>query len=135
MLYLSDDEVRRRLAPGGEVRHDVSYEGLEHLTEIYNPSVFPGRVYVRDGAVQLVYIPSGAALENVSMDDLEAQLGGEGVPLRSRAGKVFGHYVHADKGVAYSANEEEVAFIEVFPPRSHDAYLADIYREPGPFIR
>jgi len=135
LLGLTQEEARKELQISDGARDGVRYEGLEHLTELYNPDVFPGRAYVQDGVVALVYVPHGPALEGVSPKQLAAEIGGEGTRLRSRAGKQYGHYVHAQQGVAYSADKEKVRFVEVFRPRSQEAYQADIYRESPKFKR
>lgn len=135
LLGLTQEEARKRLQISDGSRDGVRYEGLEHLTELYNPDVFPARAYIRDGKVALVYAPNGAALSGLKAATLERELGGKGTRLRSRAGKQFGHFVHADKGVAYSADSEGVRFVEVFEPRSQPEYEADIYREPPKFKR
>ena len=135
-LGLSEAEVRQRLATeGGEVDPDRRYEGLEHVTHYYNPSVSPARVYVSDGRVQMVYVPSGAAVAETTPSEIDAQIGGRGHRLRSRTGKTANQYVQAERGVAYSEDEGRVQFVEIFPPRSLEAYLKDIYRDPGPFTR
>jgi hypothetical protein len=55
--------------------------------------------------------------------------------MRSRAGKEYTHTVYPTEGVAFSADGDEVVILEVFPPRTLDAYLKEIYEDPGPFIR
>ena len=136
LLNIPDGEIRRKLEVNStEERPGVRYEGIQDVTDLYNPGVLPAHVYVRDGRAQMVYIPSGAAIEGLTTDELEAELGGEGTRLRSRAGKKFNHYVHPDKGVAYSSDTRHVRFIEVFPPCSLESYKEDIYREPPTFKR
>jgi hypothetical protein len=134
MLGLSDEQVRARLQiERGETRPRARYEGLQDLTGYFNPAVFPGRVYVGSARVQMVYIPAGPALRGVTPAELGARMGSEPVLLRSRAGKEYVHYAHPEQGVAYSSDGDEVVFVEVFPPRSLGAYLAEIYRDPGLF--
>jgi hypothetical protein len=53
---------------------------------------------------------------------------------RGRSSTTANQYVQAERGVAYSEDGDEVEFVEVFPPRSLEAYLEDIYRDPGEFI-
>ncbi|MCA1754521.1 MAG: hypothetical protein LC641_07490, partial [Spirochaeta sp.] len=55
--------------------------------------------------------------------------------LRSPAGKQAHLWVSAEQGIAYSAQNETLHFIEVFRPRTQHEYQAQIYRQPGPFIR
>jgi hypothetical protein len=137
VLDLDEAGVRRRLdGPDAEVNTDRRYEGLEHVTHYYNPSVLPAHVYVRNGRVQMVYVPRGsAALQDTTPADIDAQVGGRGQRVRSRAGKSSNQYVRADQGVAYSTDEDEVEFVEIFRPRSLDAYLREIYQDPGEFIK
>jgi hypothetical protein len=136
LLDLTEAEVRHRFATaGGEVDPDRRYEGLEHVTQYYNPAVLPVRLYVRDGRVQMVYVPSGPALAGTTPSEIDAQVGGRGQRLRSRTGKTANQYVQAERGVAYAEDGGTVQFVEIFPPRSHAAYLQDIYQDPGPFTR
>ena len=36
--------------------------------------------------------------------------------------------------MAFSADGDEVEFLEVFPPTTLERYESEIYREPGPFV-
>jgi hypothetical protein len=133
LLGLTESQVLARLGAGeDDVQRDVGYEGLEGLSVVHRPEAFAGRVYLRDGTPELVYF---SAPEGVTGSGLDAELGGTGAELRSRAGKMFNHHVHAEQGVAYSADGDEVAFVEVFAPRPLADYERDIYRDPGPFVR
>ena len=136
MLELTAEQVEMRLEiDGGETHRGVRYEGLEDLSQYYNPTVFPGRVYVGSERVEMVYVPSGPALAGVTRGDIEKGAGTQPTLLRSRAGKEYVHYAHPEEGIAYSSEGDEVCFVEVFRPRSLDAYKAEIYRDPGPFTR
>lgn len=136
MLELTAEQVKMRLeTAGGETHRGVSYEGLEGLSQYYNPAVFGGRVYVGSERVEIVYVPSGPALAGITRGELEKSAGTQPTILRSRAGKEYVHYVHPEQGIAYSSEGDRVRFVEVFRPRSLDAYQAEIYRDPGPFIR
>ena len=107
MLELTAEQVEKRLEiEGGET--DRRYEGLEGLSQYYNPAVFPGRVYVGSDRVQMVYVPSGPALAGVTRGDLEKSAGTEPTLLRSRAGKEYVHYVHPEQGIAYSSEGDQV---------------------------
>ena len=136
LLKLSPARVRDRLdIERGETHKDVTYEGLPNLTQYYNPAAFPGRVYVSDARVEMVYIPHGPALADTTVKELRRSLTGKSKELRSRAGKEFGHIVYPTDGVAFSCEDDELRFVEVFPPRTLQAYLDEIYRDPGPFTR
>ena len=129
LLDLSRDELLARLGAGPEdVDDGYRYEGLDDVAMLYKPEAFPARIYLRDGRPEMVY---ASEPEGWSPDGI----GGEDAELRSRAGKTFTHHVHAEQGVAWSSDGDEVAFVEVFRPRSLAEYEREIYRDPGPFIR
>jgi hypothetical protein len=133
LLGLTQDELVARLGVGpGDIDPGYRYEGLDDVAMLYSPDAFPGRIYLRDDRPEIVYVSEPAGWSEAK---LEAELGGPGDELRSRAGKTFTHHVHADRGVAWSSDGDEVAFVEVFRPRSLAEYERDIYRDPGPFIR
>jgi len=133
MLKLTPEEVRDRLK-GGEVRERVQYEGIKGVTQYYNAEVFPGRVYVSDKRVEMVYVPQ-RALQDITAKEIKSLIKGRTKSLRSRAGKEYTHVVDADDGVAFSADKDEVVILEVFPPRSFKKYEEEIYEDPGEFIR
>lgn len=119
-----------------EKQEGLSYQKLTDLTMYYNPTVLSARVYIGSEKVEMVYVPSGEWLRDITPEQLEKKIGG-GAPthLRSRSGKKASHYVHPEQGIAYSSQKDKVLFVEVFQSRSLEAYLEQIYEEPGPFIR
>lgn len=131
---LSEHDARQRLGSGAEQDDDAEYQGLRHLVELRNDAVLPAWVYLRDGRVRLVYA-SDDALEGLTTDQLEAELSGAPEILASRAAKAAALYVHPGDGVAYSADDERVHFVEVFPPCTLAEYRDEVYIEPGPWIR
>jgi hypothetical protein len=133
LLELSEEELLARLgADEDDIEPGVRYEGLENLSVLYRPDLFPGRIYLRDGRPQIIYL---SAPEDTTETELRGVVHGLGVDLPSRAGKMFNHRVYVEAGIAISADGDEIAFVEVFPPCSLAEYEHDIYREPGPFIR
>jgi len=127
--------VRESLEDGGEYRGQARYEGLEGVEQVYNKEKFAGRVYGRDGRVEVIYVPGGSALADTTVKELSSGMKGKGKEMRSRAGKEFTHVVYAEEGLAFSAEGDELGFVEVFRPRPLKQYLEDIYRDPGPFTR
>jgi hypothetical protein len=119
-----------------EKQEGLSYQKLSDLTMYYNPAVLSARVYISSAKVEMVYVPSGEWLRDITPKQLEEKIGG-GAPtrLRSRSGKKASHYVHPEQGIAYSSQKDKVLFVEVFQSRPLEAYLEQIYEEPGPFIR
>ena len=44
-------------------------------------------------------------------------------------------HAYPEQGVAFSAEDGRVQFVELFPPLPPERYQAEIYKDPGPFIR
>jgi hypothetical protein len=134
LLDLDEAALLDRLGVSPEsVEREVRYEKLEDVDAV-DPPDFPGTVFLRGGRVELVYVPR-RALEGVSAAPLRAELGEPEAQLRSRAGKTYAQNVYPSAGVAFAAHGDELAYVEVFRPRSLDEYERDIYREPRAFIR
>src|SRR6056297_2647142 len=128
------DEVQRLLGPRAEAVPGDEYGQLDDVTSIEDPAVFPGTVYLVDGVSELVRIGPDD-LTGVTRAELDARFGDGAVRLRSRAGKRANLWVHAQQGVAYSAQDDTLDYLEVFRPRSQQRYEAEFYREPPAFRR
>ncbi|CAN5482528.1 hypothetical protein BH20ACT2_BH20ACT2_03740 [soil metagenome] len=127
---LSRPELLDRLGLGaGAVDEGRRYEGLEGLDMAHDPDVHPARFYFRGDELVMIYL-SGPEL---SLDELRAHVSGAGVSLRSRQAKPANLEVHPGDGIAFSELDDEIGFVEVFPPTTEQAYRDRIYREPGPF--
>ncbi len=131
---LGIEEVQRILGSAAKPEPGDEYQKMKDVTSIENGQVFPGTVYLKEDKVLLVRI-SSAALISFSEADLRTQFGNDAVRLRSRAGKHANLLVFAEQGIACSSRKEGLDFLEVFPPRSQREYEAQIYLDPGPFIR
>ncbi len=130
-LGRGEDDVRRALGKNISSSSDDEYESLDGLTSLENPAVFPGTLYLLDGAVELVYLGEDA-VSGITPAKIEDEVKGRPARLRSRAGKKASTYVHADDGVAYSAEGDEVHYIEVFRPRTRKEYEdRDLQRAAG----
>jgi hypothetical protein len=133
---LSMEEIRRQFSISEEnIEHNVKYEKLTQLTKLHNQNYHPGHFYFRDGKLVILYIGKNEQLEALDPKFLQNKFAEEGIRLRSRSGKTFNHYVYPEKGAAFSADSHSVRFIEIFPPTSLEAYKAEIYEEPQPFIK
>lgn len=131
---LSLEELRRIIGEGAEAVSGDEYGKMEDLTSIEGQPAFPGTIYLENGTVALVRI-GREALREYRTEELQAQHGTNMLRLRSRAGKLANLWVSAEQGIAYSAQGETIHFIEVFRPRTQQEYQAQIYWDPGPFIR
>jgi hypothetical protein len=136
LLELTEDELLDRIgATPADVRRNLRYEKLEGLDVVDRPDASPARIFLRDGRVELVYLPEGPALAGLTAGGLQQELGPPEAWLASRVGKAFSQCVNATQGVAYATDGDELAFVELFRPRSLAEYERDIYQDPGPFVR
>ncbi len=115
------------------LRTDAAFERLTNLTELHDPGLSPARFYFKDDKLALIYLEDAAALGSYERAALKARLGGNGVLLRSRAGKASNLHVYAEQGVAVSIGEE-VEFIQIFAPMTQAEYEKTIYQDPGKFV-
>jgi hypothetical protein len=134
LLDLDEEALVERAGVGPDtVEREVRYEKLEDVDAVEGPGV-PGTVFLRGGRPELVYL-RGQAVAGWTPAALRAELGEPEKQLRSRAGKAYTQFVYPDAGVAYAAQGDDLAYVEVFRPRSLADYERDIYREPRAFIR
>lgn len=133
---LSEDDLLAELgATAGDVRRSSSYGKLSNVDWLRVPAAHPAHFYLREGSVFLVHVEDSALMSRVKADDLRRRLGGKGPTEQSPACKPCRLEIHAEKGVAFSYNGDDVDFIEIFHPMSHGDYLSSIYEKPGPFKR
>lgn len=133
---LDRDEVMRRFAMGPEhVAEDRVYEGLRGVTHLHNPATSPAHFYADGPRVVLVYVADPAALGDATAATLTAALGGPGHVLRSRQCKHCVLHVYPERGVAFSAEDDEVGFVELFAPTTLADYRRTVYREPPAFVK
>jgi hypothetical protein len=120
--------------PDVSVARDVSYERLDGVDRLRAPDFAPGLFFFERDALRLVYL-GDEELHDPSADALAAELGEPDQVLRSRAGAGSRMELHAGRGLAFSREGDHVDFVEVFEPTTVDRYLAEIYEDPGAFIR
>ena len=89
------------------------------------------QVVLRDDEVRLVYL-GAAGLGELTAEDLEGRFG-SGDTLRSRQGRRAWLHVVAPEGVAWSEQDGQLGFVELFPPTTLESYRSDIYEEPPSF--
>ncbi|HET9059756.1 MAG TPA: hypothetical protein VFN61_07530 [Acidimicrobiales bacterium] len=87
---------------------------------------------IQDGKVRLVYLGTAALPPVVSNESL-TEAYGTGETLRSRQGRRAKLHVAADHGVAWSEQDGELGFVELFAPTTFDRYRDEIYKEPPSF--
>ena len=120
-------------ADRGRREKTSGYEGLSKLDAIDAPD--GSQLLARGDALALVYIGTESMPTGVRSDDLVSALGSSGRSLRSRQGKSARMHVLAEEGIAWSEEDGDIGFIEIFPARSFDEYTRDIYEEPPKFVK
>jgi hypothetical protein len=97
-----------------------------------------GTVFLEDGRVVLVSLyrgltppPEPTVFSSLSADELAAAYP-SAKALTSPSGRHFNHFVDAEAGVAWSAGEGSVTFMEVFAPTDPETYRQRFYQDPGP---
>lgn len=133
-LGRSDLLSQLQLAPG-DVKNDVSYQKMKGVARAHNGAVYPAHFYLRGDELAVVYIGDRDFLSALTPAAIRKELGGDGTRLRSRAGKTSNQYVYPESGFAYSETGGALDFVEVFAPRSLDAYRETIYEDPGAFTK
>lgn len=134
LLGSSPDELRQK-STHSRFRHDPdsTYGALIHVALMSNKD---GLFYFAEDRLILIHIHSKPLLAQLNGRLLLSELGTPAANLRSPAGKGYGHYVFSDQGLALSIDaDSRVAFVEIFRPRSYEDYLAQIYVDPGPFVK
>lgn len=124
-----------RLGAGPEhFEAGVRYERLRPVDCLHVPGAHPAHFYFDGSRLAMIYLGAGA-LAGVDPAILEPALGEPEAVLASRAGYNSTIRVFATKGVAFSSDDADVEFLEVFPPTTLDRYVAEVYEDPGEFIR
>lgn len=124
--------VRENKVNSRQISKNVRYEKLTDVTRVnlHDDQFF----FFKDGRLQLIYI---------SDDELVNKLWGEFKNLsttpektvRSRAGKTANQYIFANEGITLSTTNDDVHFMEIYPPCALEYYLEHVYQDPGLFIR
>lgn len=133
-LGLGIDEVKGLLGPAVQPVPGEEYQNLKDLTSLENQNVFPGIIYLKNGAVELIRV-GRSELASFDRAALLDEFGDGAFRLRSRAGKRAHLLVFARQGIACSVSGEQLDYLEVFRPCTQQEYRAHIHLDPGPFIR
>ena len=113
---------------------DVAYERLRDVDRLYAPEFHPAYFYFSGDDLRMVFVPDEHT-EGRSAAPLAEELGPSEHRLRSRAGKNSRIELHADRGIAYSHDDDRLEFVEIFPPAPAQWYLDEVYEDPGEFYK
>jgi hypothetical protein len=127
--FITEHQIRQ-----DQIDKDVRYE---KITDVDCVKLGYGQfLYFQAGKLKLIYL-SGGELASRIWDEFKrsAHANAPNKVVRSRAGKTSNQIIVAEQGISASVHKDDVDFMEIYPPRSIEGYLASIYREPKPFIR
>ena len=119
---------------GAGVERDVAYERLRPVDRLRAEGVSPAFFYFSGDELRMVFVPDEHT-EGMSAAPLAEELGESEQRLRSRAGKNSRIELYAEKGIAYSHDDDRLEFVEVFPPATTQWYLDEVYEDPGEFYK
>ncbi len=114
-------------------RYEITGYGKLQDVDVLESEEMGIRFLLRDDDVVLVYVGAAALDDDVDAGVVAESIGTAGDRLRSRQGKRAHLHVVAEQGIAWSELDGQIGWMELFPPRSLAAYVADIYQEPPRF--
>jgi len=113
----------------GDVDDGDGYQSLEDLSVVRSKKYDNARFYFNGPDLVMIAVSE----PSISAADIRSMMGDDVVELRSRQGKSAMIQVDAAAGLAFSSDDDEVGFLEIFPPTTADDYRQQIYWEPPAF--
>lgn len=140
LAHLTFAEIQARFQMNDDnLDSHTSYGNLARVVELHNASAHPARFYFKDTTPAakpiVIVLDAPEALAQLDPNELRAELGAPRETFASRAGKDFAHYVYPDRGIAFSANRDTLAYLEIFSPMTLTQYENELYLDPGPFVK
>ncbi|MES2642792.1 MAG: hypothetical protein V4850_25135 [Myxococcota bacterium] len=141
LLGLDRGDLMKRLGASDADLHYAEYGPSDDLEAVQAPPPVAGTVFLDNGRVVLVHLyrgfnpPAAPTIFGAMRPQTLSAFESGATRLRSSAGKLFNHYVDPARGLAWSADEEEITSIEVFEPTDLESYKARFYEDPGPFYK
>jgi hypothetical protein len=141
LIGLDRTDLMKRLGASDADVHYAEYGPSGGLEAVQAPPPVAGTVFLDNGRVILVHLyrgfnpPEAPTIFAAMRPQAFSAFQPGATRLRSSAGKLYNHYVDAGRGLAWSADEEEVTSIEVFEPTDLESYKARFYEDPGAFYK
>lgn len=133
-LDLSYDQfITQNKIPHSRINNNVSYEKIKDVSrvDLSDDQFF----FFKAGKLRMIYISDEAVVKKIWAEFNSTKINAPEKTVRSRAGKTSNQLIFARQGITVSMDNDNVDFIEIYPPCSPDDYLENIYREVRPFIR
>ena len=141
LVGLDRADLMKRLGASEADLHHAEYGPSDSLEAVQARPPVAGTVFLDNGRVVLVHLyrgfnpPAAPTIFGAMRPESFSAFQSGATRLRSSAGKLYNHYVAPGRGLAWSADEEEVTSIEVFEPTDLESYKARFYEDPGPFYK
>jgi len=118
-------------ARDSDVEDGYSYQSMKGLSVLSLPKRFGARVFFDSDAVAMVSVSEPP----IPPDEIRSLMSDDAVELRSRQGKRAMIELDAGRGLAFSRDDDEVGFVEVFAPTTVEDYRERIWFEPPAFTK
>jgi hypothetical protein len=129
-----DQFIAENKIDSGHVHENVRYEKITDVTRVDLPDDL--YFFFKDGKLKMIYTSNDVVAKKLWNEFSSfTNIKSPEKTVRSRAGKTSNQIIFANQGIAASVTQDEIDFIEVYPPCSLQEYLENIYREPPLFIR
>jgi hypothetical protein len=116
-------------ASADDVDDGYSYQSMQDLSVLRPKRLHDSRIYFDGDAVVMIALSEPSISATVIRDAMSSDV----VELRSRQGKKAMIEVDAGAGLAFSRDDDEIGFLEIFPPTTIDDYRTRIWKEPPAF--
>ncbi|MES2642791.1 MAG: hypothetical protein V4850_25130 [Myxococcota bacterium] len=137
LIGLDRSAALNRLAAVPADLHRGDYGPSKGMEAIRPRPPIGGTVFLENGRVVLVSLyrglkppPEPTVFSSLNADELAATYP-SAKALTSRSGNHFNHFVDPEAGVAWSAGEGSVTFMEVFAPTDLETYRRRFYQDPS----
>ena len=126
--------IMKNNVDSSQIDENLRYEKLINVTRVNLPH--SQYFYFKDGKLQIIYLSDDKMVKKL-WSEFKSISGASTAEktVRSRAGKTSNQLIFATLGITVSITQDDVHFIEMYPPCSLEYYIEHIYQEPGPFIR
>lgn len=129
-----DQFIAQHKVLSSQIDKNVRYEKIENASRVDLPD--NQFFFFKDGNLKMIYISDAMLAKKIwhEFNSITNTVSPEKT-VRSRAGKTSNQMIFASHGITASLANDDVDFIEIYPPCSLNDYVENIYREVRPFIR
>jgi hypothetical protein len=132
LLKLARPQLLERIGrTDDDVEDGCAYQSLEGLSAVRRTERPAVDIYLDGDRVVMIAVSS----PDITPAALRRLVAPGATELPSRQGKSAVITVDAKAGLAFSAEDDEVGFVEIFPSTTDDDYRSRVYWDPGAFTK